>query len=628
MLGTERSGLGVRGSLAGKTTGPGWETFSRALSASASRPRPMVSVLLLLVAWPLSLITAFGQVQSVGAVKTVGGAVTLYGNSAQVPSDPRGIFVVNAMTHTSSSEWTPYILPLIGGCLSGNPCSAVGNAVKGAAHEVGWATIATVAPAGVAASCGTSCNGGSPGYSDSDTSTRVVDWDTCNGSSNCPTPPHKQSGLEIETTKYQDSGAGTFNPGVPTWYDARVNLSSIARTNQGSYGVINLGTGANNITFLVGVLVGNNPAGGCIPMAGASLWGGVASDGVTQCAQVLGASPSDLNGVYAICDGRTTGCSNPTQTSLSLYTSTTTAETGAASTGTVGNPMMDYDNSALGFANDVCTDSGLPMWWGQNFWNSYRAFLTHEFTTWGSDSRIGYLRPGFGHGYENGPADGNGPTGNCRTVLNSFGYPSTDPAGCAAGTGCSFWENYLNAQIQWVKANVASLTTKPIEIALNMTSYSHPDAAAPTIEANNIVAAGMTLDSNGLRQDMDLGYVYPGGGCDNNSCYNYDLHRGNISYNWQTVGMSDPTGTLNTTNCAGDSKCNQAWETGPLPPLLRFVAFHGAQRVELYSRDVECTIPGFNGNSFGVDSKIPNTYANCFKAGYAESIKTMGALLQ
>ncbi|HEV2378713.1 MAG TPA: hypothetical protein VG206_02840 [Terriglobia bacterium] len=586
-----------------------------------------------LLAILLVSVSTCAQTQTVaGKVQTVGGKVTVYGNLIQKSADPHGIFIVNVIGHSQSSEWTPYVLPLIGGCIGSNPCAPIGNAVKGASVFYAWSAVSPSGPPGVSGGCGQACTGGTPSvWSDTSQTNMAVDWDTCNGSGNCPTAPHKKVAWELGATNYADPGAGNVNTAVPAWYSAQVGLATIALTNQTTYGVINITT-SSNIKFLVGTLVGTNPAHGCIPQSGDALFG-QASDGVTQCAQILGETGSytSLNGYYAICDSRTTGCSDPTLTSLSLYTTTTTALTDSSPTGTVSNPIMDVDNSALGTTADKCGQGGVPVFWGQNFQNAYHTYESHEFTTWANDSRVAYLRVGQGIGFENSPANGgnvSSDTGtNCRAVLHGAGYPDTEPSNCGSGGGCAFWETYLSNQFTWLKNNVMSGVTIPVEAALSYTLFATKDSGAPITEAVNAVAAGLTLNSNGMRLS-NLGYTYPHAGyCDNDSCDAFTLHRGPNSFTWQMLGLSDPTGKVTLATCGSDSICKNAVNNGPITQLFGLLPALGVQRVEPYSRDVECTISGFNGNSFGVDSLVPNTYAACAAAGYLETLIALGKII-
>ena len=529
-----------------------------------------------------------------GTLKTTGGKVTMFGNAVQVPSQFHGLVSVNVNAHsnTTSSEWYAYTLPIIGGCLTGNPCSPLGNAVVAGSYDKTWTAVA-----------GPTTLGGQPSYTtfDSSVAQSLDDWDTCGQNTGitgtpCATAPHKKVVLEFANTLYQDPGTGNMNAGPPSWFSARIPLASLSSDSSGNITAVT--TVNNQAHIFVGTVAG-------------------------QQIQFLGNTPSTLNGVYTITSATDSGTCPSTCITTIVASGGPTSAT-ASVVGTEGNPFMDYDNSAIaGTSNDVCGDGGIPVWWSPNFENAWQAFLIHEFTTYGADSRVALFRPGFGYGYENYPGTNNSTTAshNCRAVLQSFGYASGEPSSCGAGGGCAYWEAYLNTQLTWAEANLLTLTTKPVESSLSCTIQGPgQDKAAATTQAANAIAAGLTLNSNGLAGSTDLGYVYPSTACDNNSCYNFDTYRGPRSFSWQALALSDPSNALvpGSGGCTS-SNCKQSANTGAWPPLINVVMPRGVQRVEVFNRDLECTETGFDASNFGFSPPPIINYAACTAAGYLQA---------
>ena len=467
-------------------------------------------------------------------------------NFASVPTAVRGIFATFPNPH-SSADWNPYILNLIKDTVPGQTFTPL---IKGAAGLVTWNQVATAGPTTL---------GGTPTYVGGDTAltTIVNDWDTCNGG--CTPAPHKQTLIQIATTSYNDPGAGVFNAGLPTWFTNRIATTAISRASN----VITVTVaGGTPFRMFVGSLT--SPA---------------------QSIQILGATPSDLNGIWTICTMPTAGCSAPTNTQITATSSG--ANESASVQGTVGNPSMDFDNNALSLPSDLCGNGGIPVWWSQNFINAYRDMVNHELTLWGGDSRIAGFKIGFGIGFENYPGRQNGRTNssNCRTVLEAAGYPAKGSDPLPADAGGAWWvSTYLLPQITWLTG--LGLTTKPLWVPLSYTDFGpNPDTPNVVAQGVNNNAAKLSFSSEGL-SIQDIGYFFPGQTCDNNSCLIFDLYRGLRPSDWQWLHLTDPTCATDTTTCS-------------MVPAMNFAIGRGVQLIEIYTPDAECTQSGYNGVTYG-----------------------------
>jgi hypothetical protein len=361
----------------------------------------------------------------------------------------------------------------------------------------------------------------------------------------------KEVNLVFETAPYFAGDGGT--PLVPAWYETPVTLQSAAQTG----GVLTL-TSAGGFDFFVGA-----PAG--------------------QQVQVSGTGTA-LDGIYAV-------------TSVSGTTLQATGLAGndglSAHAGGAGNPMV------------ACNGFNLPAWWGPNFDNAWQDVMTRVKTQL-DDGSLGYVRFGMGLGGENSPVFGEPST--CEATLTSAGYTSTAPPWPAAGTAA--WMSQVVDPV-WMPFE-QRLTTDVSEVSflaqpsfsLSPTEYgtgSVPiDYQTPDQAAAIAVDAGFAIGNQAWREGDSATYA-ANGHCGGDWCALFDLYRGQVALELQTVAGTDP-GPFDG-------------GTGSLARMLPFALQRGAQILEIYNEDWLCS---FDATYLGFPPY--HSYAECVDGGYPEAL--------
>lgn len=198
-----------------------------------------------------------------------------------------------------------------------------------------------------------------------------------------------------------------------------------------------------------------------------------------------------------------------------------------------------------------------------NFQTPYKQFIVAVTQKYGSNSSIGYIRFGLGHGGETFPVTGwNNNATACGQAFASW------------GATIATWENYLEGMLNYE----ASLHSSK-QLMVGVTPMGIPNTQVPNFVAPIAVPLLLGFGSQGLQQ-TDIA-TYPA--CTGDWCNLFAQYRGQVPLELQTVGQSDPTG---------------AGSTGSLVTLVPFAISHHASILEIYYQDwLVAFAPGYPGNS-------------------------------
>jgi len=243
-------------------------------------------------------------------------------------------------------------------------------------------------------------------------------------------------------------------------------------------------------------------------------------------------------------------------------------------------PQYVWNNLAPLSETTTCNGEEIPDYFdAANFQTPYLAFIQAALQKYGSDSTIGYMRIGLGHGGETYPAPGYGSDPTCTTAFNSWGYTDTT------------WTNYLNSML----GQEASLNSSNKQLMVGIVGdgpggtggqNTVADAVAATAVAERPFPIG--FGSQGL-QSGDIS-DYPN--CTADWCNLFSQYTGQVPLELQTLGPSCPAGVG---ECPSDVNENA---TGSLVPLLPFAASNKVTILELYYQDwLIAYDPNYPGNS-------------------------------
>jgi hypothetical protein len=242
--------------------------------------------------------------------------------------------------------------------------------------------------------------------------------------------------------------------------------------------------------------------------------------------------------VWANSDSTTTTCSN-------------------GQTSTTGNcAIPSYIWTALGPSNYTSCDTQygtqrIPNYLDRaNFQIPYQQFLAAVVQKYGSDSRIGYIRFGLGHGGETYTVAGwNDNTTACGQAFAAWGVTITS------------WETYLAGML-----NFESSLHSSKQLMVGVTPMGAPTTQVPDFVAPLAVPMRVGFGSQGLQQSDIANYP----SCTGDWCNLFAQFKGQVPLELQTVGQSDPTG---------------AGSTGSLVTLIPFAVSHHAAVLEIYYQD-------------------------------------------
>ena len=193
----------------------------------------------------------------------------------------------------------------------------------------------------------------------------------------------------------------------------------------------------------------------------------------------------------------------------------------------------------------------------------YQQFMSALIQKYGSDSEIGYIRFGLGHGGETYPATGwNTATAACGKAFASWGVTVTT------------WETYLAGMLNY-EATLRS--TK--QLMVGVTPMGAPNTVVPDYVAPLAVPMNVGFGSQGLQQSDITNYP----NCTANWCNLFAQFTGQAPLELQTYLQSCP-----------DNSCT----TGSLVNLVPFAVSHHATVLEIYYQDWLLAFdPSYPGNS-------------------------------
>jgi hypothetical protein len=385
----------------------------------------------------------------------------------------------------------------------------------------------------------------------------------------------KQVELSVIATSYGDKNSNT-----PKWYLTGNAIQSVSEAMSGGNNVITLTT-ASPMDFVTGNEVG-------------------------QQIQLVGTNtlPHAIDGTYTICDHSTSGCADPTATTLTAL-STVSANVGsscaASCTGTAGNPV--YGN----FKSNECGSGTIPVEWGQNFINTWQSVLSAVVAHYASNPGVVVLQTGFGIGFENNPSE-NSNGSECQAEITE-----TSPTPLSGQTpiySVQNWISYVTNMAGFVKTLNSQ---KKFKLALNLTDYTmgQEDWSTPDAEAAAYAADGLAFGSDGW-QESDVSRYEAGDQClGGDWCAMFDKFKGQVFLFLQPVTMSDPTGSGSTTG-----------QTESLAPSIPFALQRGAQLLEIYYQDWLCTF-----DPTWMDTTDNNTYNECSASGYPSAFQSAASTI-
>jgi hypothetical protein len=234
---------------------------------------------------------------------------------------------------------------------------------------------------------------------------------------------------------------------------------------------------------------------------------------------------------------------------------TATCSNGAAST--TGNcAVPSYVWKSLGAANytSCATQYGtqqIPNYLDRaNFQIPYQQFMAALIQKYGSDSQIGYIRFGLGHGGETFPATGwDSTTTSCGSAFTAW------------GTTLTAWETYLAGMLSY---ETGLHSTR--QLMLGVTPMGYPSNSVPDYLAALAVPMHVGFGSQGLQQSDITNYP----NCTADWCNLFAEFAGQGLLELQTNLVSCP-----------DNSC----ATGSLVNLVPFAVSHHATVLEIYYQD-------------------------------------------
>ena len=209
-----------------------------------------------------------------------------------------------------------------------------------------------------------------------------------------------------------------------------------------------------------------------------------------------------------------------------------------------------------------CPDPGTPnvvpptpVYWEQGYLNPWHAFINAVIRNYGTNPNVGYMRFGLGAGAEDFPQ--HGADGNCFDRWKPYGMSAV------------YWANYSARLTSFIAAAaVRQHSTVQQMVALN----PFKDVAHPFDVANEVANVA-------ARQNVGFGTENLGSGHYGNVveactsaqywCDAFTSHRGQVPLQFQPINFTLQTGTT----------------IAPLPKLLAYAMFNGAQVFEIYPDD-------------------------------------------
>lgn len=239
----------------------------------------------------------------------------------------------------------------------------------------------------------------------------------------------------------------------------------------------------------------------------------------------------------------------------------------ANTTGNCGIPT--YVWSALGSSNyTVCTTrygtQRIPNYMDRaGFQIPYQQFMAATIQKYGSNSNIGYIRFGLGHGGETYPVTGwNSTTTACGKAFASWGVTVTT------------WETYLAGMLSY-EATLGSSK----QLMVGVTPMGAPTTVVPDYVAPLAVPLHVGFGSQGLELSDITNYP----NCTANWCNLFAQYAKQAPLELQTYLQSCP-----------DNTCT----TGSLVDLVPFAVSHHASVLEIYYQDWLLAFdPSYPGNS-------------------------------
>ncbi len=364
---------------------------------------------------------------------------------------------------------------------------------------------------------------------------------------------------------FQAAGYGDTNSFTPRWYETPVAIVRASQTS-GSH-AISLQT-ASAMGFFVG-----SAAGQWIQLKGTNT------------------TPS-LDGTYPVLTFD--GANHLTALGIAANDAA-----GTATAGTAGNPMYGAP----------CASGNLPVQWSPNFVQAWQSLMQQAVAHFGSTAAVGYLRFGLGLGGENTPTRGTEDAA-CQALMTSLGFtdvaaPWPAPDGSAWPPVAARWVAYQKTMSDYL----GSLrSAKLITFSLSEINHVHPDESTPDAAAASAVAAGLAIGNQGWRESDSATYA-SGGRCSGDYCRLFDLYRGQVPFELQSVLASNPPPTSGM--------------TGGLVAMFPFAMDRGAQILEIYLDDWLCTFD----SGYSPPSGSGSTHATCVAAGYPAAFTAAAAKL-
>jgi hypothetical protein len=383
---------------------------------------------------------------------------------------------------------------------------------------------------------------------------------------------------------FEPASFGSNNKGTPSWYLATVPITSASQTN----GIIKVQT-ATGMNFIPGSI--GAAAGLEIQIRGT----GTALDG-----NGTPASP----GIWTICDHTTSGCQDPTSTTI--YALGPGGSTAAVGQGTVGNPVYGSDDGS------TCTSGILPIQWRPNFIQAWKNVISSAVSHYAGNNNVAYLRFGMGIGGQTNPTYGlSASDANqvaCQKQMTLYGFTSSSVTSPWPDPDTSQWTSEVSPTwVAYLKNMVdyehGLSSPKAIVVTMSAIQFGPDDLSTPDATAKNAAAVGIGLGNQGLQKDDPTNFGSGKACAGGDWCANFQTyHSPSLPFELQTLSVSDPTNNS---------------QTGSLGVLLPFATTHWARILELYVDDWMCTYDSsWNGN---------NTYSACTNAGYPAVMSTAAA---
>jgi hypothetical protein len=200
-----------------------------------------------------------------------------------------------------------------------------------------------------------------------------------------------------------------------------------------------------------------------------------------------------------------------------------------------------------------------PVYWERGYSRPWRAFIAAAIARYAHDPRIGYMRFGIGAGAEDFPQ--HGADANCFSAWQKYGLSA------------QFWARFSSSLVRAIAADTRASGSQVQQlVALNTfddpaAPFNVPDAVAHVAAANGVGIGTENLGAGNYGTAVVA--------CTANSpqpywCAPFRLHRGAVPLQFQPISY-----TLNPAfpNLA------------PLPKLLPYAIYNGAQIFELYPQE-------------------------------------------